>query len=164
MTFGIPHDILPLDEDGKLKDGLMEAFVEERRAIDAARKSAIGDRIDYPNPEDVLMGRGRPYQEYPGNAFLSTIFNARREEYHQAGRFEKTVMSYDITKVIHDRGGRFIQRDETTGGWFVVAENVAREKISGGFRTRTRRQETQDKGTMEPSKKRSKVDPSLFPY
>ena len=154
MPFGIPNQILPIDESGNMKDGLMEAFVDERKTLEAARAKAIGERIDFPSPDDVLMGRGRPYQEYSGNAFLATILNARRDEYNNADRFHKTVMSYDIVKAIHDRGGRFIQRDESTGGWRVVSEAVAREKVSGGFRTRTRRQEAQESGKNEGSNKR----------
>jgi hypothetical protein len=141
MTFGIPNSNLPIDEGGKLKDGVMEEFVRKRISSEATYREAIGDRIDYPKKLDVLHGRGRPYQEYHGNAFLSTILSARRDEYNMASRFEKTVISYDIVKQIHDRGGRFIQRDEATGGWTVVPEAVAREKVSSGFRTRTRRQE-----------------------
>lgn len=68
MRFGIPNHILPLDENGNLKKGLMEAFVLKRRAIDKARDKENGDRIDYPEQHDVLHGRGRPYQDFPGSA------------------------------------------------------------------------------------------------
>lgn len=160
MSFGIRNNILPVDSAGELKKGLMEAFAEKRRSIEAAHREAIGDRIDYPGENDVIFGRGRPYQEYCGNAFLAKILNARREEYNDASRFEKTVISYDVAKVIHDKGGRFLQRDETTGGWSVVSESVAREKIASGFRTRTRLQEEHDNG-IYPRKKRTKMDPAL---
>jgi hypothetical protein len=163
MTFGIPNHILPLDNNGNLKAGLVQAFVAKRRAIEDAQRETIGDRIDYPLKDDVLHGRGRPYQEYAGNAFLSRIFNARRDEYNNASRFDKTVIAYDIVKMIHERGGRFIQRDEATGGWTVVSDSVAREKISSGFRTRTRRQDN-DMARIERSNKRTKVDTNIGFY
>mmetsp|Transcript_13007 Transcript_13007/g.20941 ORF Transcript_13007/g.20941 Transcript_13007/m.20941 type:complete len:477 (+) Transcript_13007:249-1679(+) len=141
MTFGLPNYILPLDDYGNLKEGVMENFIAKRKAIEAADAEAREGRIDYPNKMDILLGRGKPYQEYHGNAVLSTILNDRRDEYNNASRFEKTVISYDIVKRVHESKGRFIQRDEASGGWVIVPEAVAREKVSSGFRTRSRRQE-----------------------
>jgi hypothetical protein len=142
MTFGITREILQLDENGNLKPGVMQPFLEKRQALEASSEQD-SDQIDFPRKFDVLLGRGRPYQDYSGNLALTHLLNARTEEYKNASRFEKTVISYDIVKSIHDRGGRFLQRDESTGGWQKVSETMAREKVSNRLRIRIRAQADQ---------------------
>ncbi|KAG7361442.1 hypothetical protein IV203_036542 [Nitzschia inconspicua] len=165
MTFGITRSILQLDDNGNLKPGVMQSFYERRRALEKAREDINSGRIDYPAEMDVLLGRGRPYQNYSGNTLLSNILNVRRQEYNEASRFEKTVIAYDIVKTIHENGGRFIQRNESTDGWVEVPEAVARDKVSSGFRSKARVQESQAtkrnvEFALEQVQKRNKVDRS----
>jgi hypothetical protein len=116
MTFGIPNDILPIDDSGNMKPEVIENFLNKRRAIEAAYAESMASRIDYPSRNDVLMGRGRPYQEYSGNMILASILDTRLEEYNRGSRFEKTVISYDTAQMIRTSGGRFLQRNDETGG------------------------------------------------
>jgi hypothetical protein len=139
ITFGIAKQVLSVDGSGELKPDIVNHFFEKRTSIEAARKEEALGRIEYPSPRDVLLGRGKPYQEYWGNLLLGNFIDTRRDQYNKASRFEKTCISMDMVKVLQESGGRFIQRNETTGGWVEVEDPVAREKVSSGFRTKTKR-------------------------
>jgi hypothetical protein len=95
-------------------------------------------RIDYPLMRDILLGRGKPYQEYPGNKMLAQVIEARKEEYQNVDRFAKICISIEIGKQMEEAEHRFLTRDKETGGWMEADEGVIREKISGGFRTKKR--------------------------
>jgi hypothetical protein len=138
MTFGINRSILPFNAKNEVRGVFMENFLKKRLAIEAKRRNEGGDRVDYPTENDCLLGRGRPYQDFPGNVQLSKLINSRREEYNRADRWQKTVISYDVARTIADLGGRFLQRDNMTGGWKVVDEGVARDKVASSFRVRVR--------------------------
>ena len=91
--------------------------------------------IEYPGPNDVLLGRGRPFQEYIGNRQFISLVEAERERYQRTeDKFEKTCISIDIVKKIQDIGGRFLDRTEE--GWEVVNDVTAREKASRAFRAK----------------------------
>ena len=90
--------------------------------------------VEYPSSNDVLLGRGRPFQVW--NCHLSELIKMHRERYEGApSRFEKTCISIDIVKTVKSTGGRFLQRSQDEGGWVEVSDDVAREKVSCGFRT-----------------------------
>ena len=93
--------------------------------------------ITYPNPSDVLVGRGYPYQAFPGNNKLLEIIEEEfLERYRETSHpFEKTCIHLEVVKAVEEvRGGRFIKR--TPQGWEVVNETVARKKVSSCFRSR----------------------------
>lgn len=141
MTFGIPKDYLPIDGQGRLREEFIRSFLDKRKEIELAYQEECAGRIDFPTKQDILLGRGKPYQEYSGNLLLALVIDTRRDEYNKGGRFEKTCISMDIAKTLKDRGVRFLQRDEASGGWTEADDVIAREKVSSGFRTKTRRNE-----------------------
>ena len=151
--------------------------------------------ILYPSEYDVLLGRGRPFQEWAGNKYLVRCVDDVRDKYtNLSDKFEKTLLTMDVLAKIHDKGGRFIQRvnnssssiddpdvnegvgmpsktaeenisqtqkpfspssmitsetttANTTRGWRVVSNDVAREKISHTFRTKKSSSETRQSST-----------------
>ena len=108
---------------------------------DSGKKVAAKNIIEFPTSQDILLGRGRPYQEYPGNLALSEIIEQHRQRYQLANRFEKTCISKMVVQIVKEqRGARFLQRaGEDSKEWEEVSDSVAREKVSHGFRTKTRR-------------------------
>lgn len=146
MTFGIPKVDLLVDEEGNVKVEFAQRYFEKRRQIEAVYKKASSERIDYPTSRDILLGRGKPYQEFSGNVLLAIAIDARRDEYARADRFEKTCISIEISKQLTESGSRFLTRDKDKEGWILADENVVREKISSGFRTKTRRSEAATHG------------------
>jgi hypothetical protein len=114
-----------------------QRYLERRLQIEAKTaddRSNTGGLL-YPNPNDVLVGRGRPYREYSGNQRWSRLIDALLEKHHRsADRFAKTCITMDVVKTVHERGGRFLSRTST--GWEVLDDLTAREKTASGFRTR----------------------------
>lgn len=63
---------------------------------------------------DVLMGRGSPSAEYPGNMRFRQLVTDRRTEYLKCNRREdKHRIAMEIIDTIHERGGHFLQRITT---------------------------------------------------
>jgi hypothetical protein len=113
--------------------------VEEKRARVTAKPKAEG-RIDHPRSADVVLGRGRPFQEFPGNVRLAFLIEQQRQVYQALDRLNKTALSLEIVKLVKNTGGRFLKRcEDDIGGWIEVADDVARDKVSHGFRTKTKR-------------------------
>ena len=163
MTFGISQSILPFNEDGEIQGYFIENFRRKRLSVEAERREAQGDRVDYPSMKDVLLGRGRPYQYHPGNVHLANLIKARREEYNAADRWQKTVISYDVARMIADNGGRFLQRHDS--GWKVVDQGVARDKVASSFRVRVRlldSNHSSEETSSDHRQKRSKMEDNTF--
>ena len=66
---------------------------------------------DIPKPVDVLLGRGRPFQDYLGNIRLAQLVEDKRNNYQLADKHEKT-------------------------GWKEVSDLVAPDKVSQTFCTK----------------------------
>lgn len=69
-------------------------FIKQRRRLEAASSLATArntGNIDFPLSNDVLLGRGRPYQEFTGNARLSAVIDMHRDAYDQGNRTVKTA-------------------------------------------------------------------------
>ena len=67
--------------------------------------------ITDPSPDDVLMGRGAPSTDFPGNMRFRDLVKERREEYINAKRRkEKQIIAGEIIATIKSRGGRFLER------------------------------------------------------
>lgn len=96
--------------------------------------------IDYPNPMDVLLGRGKPYQEYSGNIKWFAIMEQWRSRYEASARGQKWAISQEVIGQVRANGGRFLERENDVGGWVEVSDEKARLKISHGFRHQMRRQ------------------------
>jgi hypothetical protein len=137
-SFGIPRSILSVNENGELKGTDIDRYMDCRRRKETLVPSA-SSIIDCPREDDVLLGRGRPYQIYPGNFFLKKVIEKEIEAYQRADRFEKTCISEEIVRMIQGKNGRFLKRDDSGMGWIVVDDKSAREKVSHGFRTKKSR-------------------------
>jgi hypothetical protein len=169
-TFGISPESLPIDVDGTVNLDMHKRWLEGRThteeayaTIDAALKiSHDGTIILYPLANDVLLGRGRPFQEFPGNVHMAEIVDAYREEYESVGKLQKTAISSKVVQLIREsKGGRFLKKDG--GRWVEVTDDVARLKASHGFRTKTRRNSLTGEGILPYSRIRLFVDDGNAP-
>ena len=153
MQFGIPKNALPFQDmmNGNLKGGLYDEYIARQTQLeylDAKRQREANippeGKILYPNIHDVLLGRGRPQQEYPGNVQLASIVDVCREAYKSASKEGKTRKATEIVAMIKGYGGRFLKKEDTndksfsssqSGYWVeVVDDRTAREKVSHTFR------------------------------
>ena len=141
MTFGVSCHSLLRGNDEIDKQRLRQNYVEKRMKIEEEearrrdQKELETEIIVYPKKDDVLVGRGRPYQDFAGNLRLSRMVDAHMPRYWQcSNRFEKTCLFLDLVKKVQEYGGRFLERKPE--GWLIVSDTVAREKVSSGFRTK----------------------------
>ena len=94
-----------------------------------------------PLPNDILLGRGKPIQQRPGNIrFREMIDNHIIGEKHDqdgntSSKFAKKHPTIYIIHLVKGEGGRFLKKLED-GGWVEVDEATARAKVSHAFRTR----------------------------
>jgi len=85
-------------------------------------------RIQTPNQNDVLIGRGKVVYVHIGNLWLRKLVTDRLSEYEAAYYAEKQHVSDDVVRTIHKHGGLFLKEDETW--WIEVDEETARNKVS----------------------------------
>jgi hypothetical protein len=141
MTFGIScHALLPggneIDKQTLRHDYIqrrVETELEEARCRDLEELRT--GLIMYPKPLDVLVGRGRPYQDFPGNLRMLLLVDGHMDRYWNChDRFDKTCLFMDLVKKVQEYSGRFLERKPD--GWVVVNDTIARDKVSSGFRTK----------------------------
>ena len=150
-SFGIPAENLPLDAwSGRFLDNTnFYKYLEERKAIEdeIVLRQAISyaDRI-IPTSNDVLLGRGRPFHNHLGNKRLSTLIEQHKARYDEAGTTygKKNNICEEVVDLVHEAGGRFLKKQDVSShnngenessAWEIVGRDMAREKISHGFRT-----------------------------
>ena len=98
--------------------------------------------VPFPGKRDVLIGRGKPYQNYPGNHAWFRIINGFLDRYREAdSRFYRTVVSMDAASTVHASEIRFLLEKITTGGsvgWKVLNENEVQGKVSVSLQNQNR--------------------------
>lgn len=134
MTFGIPVDHLPIDGDN-LKNGNHQKWIARQKVRDSLiKRDGVFSGIDTPRRFDVLLGRGKNFQEHLGNQYMRREVEARVEDYQSSSREGKLDLINKVFGDIQSQHGRFLRRDKD--GWFLeVSESVATEKVASSFRT-----------------------------
>ena len=83
-----------------------------------------------PGPYDVICGRGKDVLQHPGNRRYRQLINASLRSYVATStKLEKTLLVTSIIRMVEEfstTGGGFIKK--STGTWYKVSENYAREK------------------------------------
>ena len=111
--------------------------IERQDEIDRLEEETKTGIIYYPQKDDILIGRGRPYQDYIGNDRWGRLIESNLDFYHKhIDKFAKTCLSMDIVKQVHAYGGRFIERTKDGTAWKVIDDIKAREKTAISFRSR----------------------------
>jgi hypothetical protein len=136
QSFGLPAQQVPVNANsGKLKIKAHQKWIETRIKREKATKSGTEFHgIECPELKDLLFGRGRPIMRHPGNVLLRNLIEARYQEYDEATtRTEKTEVARSIVRELRQSSCRFLKEDPN-GYWVEVSSEVARQKISAGFR------------------------------
>jgi len=146
MTFGISADGLPVDSHGNRDITRTFAWLQERHLLEMQEQEQKrqqqqregAEAIEYPHPNDVLLGRGRPFQEWPGNKRLSEWIDQYYPVFSESDRSTKTSISKGIVQMVKAAGGRFLKRGDDND-WVLVSDYDGREKVSHAFRNRKQR-------------------------
>ena len=151
-SFGIPAEHLPVDKiTGQYLDNtwLNENYLVERKRLEdeqLARRQNYDEEVIVPTGKDCLLGRGRPFQEHVGNVRLAAMIDQHRAEFSEAGTTygQKTKVCDTIVNLIHESGGRFLRHktSDPLDGWEVVDSDIARDKVSHGFRVKRMKRNT----------------------
>ena len=90
----------------------------------------------HPSSNDVLLGRGAPFNKHSGNKQYYEILKNHYDEYNKCqNQYKgKTMIAEKIVRIIHKNSGRFLKKDRLTGTWKEVSDAEARGKVSHGFR------------------------------
>jgi len=85
-----------------------------------------------PHENDVLMGRGGKNNQHSGNEKLRGMARLEGENYRKSSKKGKSYISRQLVQQVRslDPPGRFLKRDNETGDWEDVGDDVAREKAS----------------------------------
>ncbi len=84
--------------------------------------------------DDVLCGRGGATNNHDGNKRFRSTVAEHQPEYLGARKKDKVVIARRIVRIIRERGGRFLRRDDATGQWIDVGDKKAAEKTSQALR------------------------------
>ena len=117
--------------------------LEKQRATTNTNRLVDGDEddeiiyIESPNPNDVLVGRGLPYQTHIGNLRLGDLVETKYLSHFMStdSKVEKTLINLSVVNDIRQQKlGRFIER--TSQGWVLSSDEQARKKVNSCFRSK----------------------------
>jgi hypothetical protein len=134
LGFGIPVDLIPFSQNGAIKKTNLNRWI----AKNIARETELALRgtfsgIDLPTRNDVLMGKGKPYQYHHGNVHLRELVDAHKEDYHAAPQSpDKMDVVYKVMSIIKNRSGRFLEKDYD-GWWRELPDADVMEKVRTRF-------------------------------
>lgn len=107
--------------------------------MSGAKGDAAPERVDTPNVNDVLCGRGGSINSHAGNEHFRQLVEKRKRVYLTA-RFkrEKRLIASSIVSEIRelDPPGRFLARKggKENGYWYDIGDEKARDKTSQALR------------------------------
>jgi len=90
------------------------------------------DKEIQPHENDVLMGRGGKNNQHTGNEKLRRLARLESKHYRIASKNGKSCISRNLVKLVRCMSppGRFLKKNNATGTWEDVGDDVAREKAS----------------------------------
>jgi hypothetical protein len=159
MTFGIPTQLLPINNAGDYNLEHVRLFLESRRALErsevptptqSATCSNGQSRVSVPGPLDVLLGRDKVAQNHRGNLRYLHMIESYMDRYDAAHRDKKKI-AIAVTNAVKNTGGRFLESDGN--GWLEVDDEIAIEKAATAFRSRRKnckREERNSKRKEDP--------------
>ncbi len=91
-------------------------------------------RIEEPNENDVLSGRGNNVNYHPGNLYFRHLVKELKIDYVAALKQDKPVFSKSIVQIVRNGGGRFLKQDAKTGLWNDIGDKQALAKTRQALR------------------------------
>mmetsp|Transcript_35772 Transcript_35772/g.86535 ORF Transcript_35772/g.86535 Transcript_35772/m.86535 type:complete len:489 (+) Transcript_35772:75-1541(+) len=87
-----------------------------------------------PSDGDVLSGRGRFFQNHPGNVRFREFVEQHSNEYDKLERHQRMIFTTKLTHILHARNVRFVKQT-TRADWVVMDFSEVRSKVSQQFRS-----------------------------
>ncbi|KAL3926190.1 MAG: hypothetical protein SGBAC_013571 [Bacillariaceae sp.] len=130
---GIDPFCIPVNDKGEITDHVEECQRTEELRRQERLKYPARSTIGVPFFEDVLLGKGTPFQTHAGNQKFRKLVVDRQKEYEKVERGIKRYISQEIVDIIKGNGGLFLKQDGSK--WVPVDNEVAVMKVSNVFRT-----------------------------
>ena len=112
-----------------------ETPADTHNAKSSSTTSTRDGIIQTPNANDVLLGRGKFCQSHHGTVEFNKLVEKYRMQYQTAQtHIEKTTINQLIVQIIHEKNGRFLQRDKASGQWKEVSIEIAWERVGRRYR------------------------------
>lgn len=96
------------------------------------------ERVDNVRQHDIIFGRGKGYQNHPGNQRMREIIDKYKIQYHSMRKLEKRRLVERVYKEITEDGAKFLKNVDGENAWVVVDAQVAMQKVSHTLRCRKR--------------------------
>ncbi|KAL3902963.1 MAG: hypothetical protein SGILL_010629 [Bacillariaceae sp.] len=149
LTFGIPVQDFPDNEDGMIDSVKFRSLVRTRTSVDNALKASgkfcLDDsHVECPRQKDILFSRGGSYFSHLGNVRFRHTLETKRE-LHQAGRTneEKSRIVQEIVNSLQSDGFRFLTWDNSVGLWDNLTDSVViRGKVASAMRDHCKRRKS----------------------
>jgi len=117
-----------------------------------------------PTKDDVLTGRGGYTNQNPGNKRYREDLENQKVLYRElgetreevTGKLLKTYVAEAVVVQVKTMGGRFLDKDLTTGRWYVMSDSKAREKAAQALRTNETKEDRRAKRMKCMEKKKKK--------
>jgi hypothetical protein len=132
QSFGIPASIFPLTEKGEVTNDYNREMWEKRRTLERAKQKVV--RVGVPGRNDVLLGRGKGFQQHIGNVRYRHLIEEHLTQYESVSKIGKKELTEEVVEIIKEASGRFLKED--SAGWAEVGDDVARFKVSHTFRSK----------------------------
>ncbi|CAJ1950196.1 unnamed protein product [Cylindrotheca closterium] len=98
-------------------------------------------RVQNPGPGDILFGRGRGFQEHPGNQRMLKIISKYKQAYKSQKRSKKREFVEAVYDEITRDGSRFLKKLEGENCWVEVSIPISLEKVSHTLRGKRKGEE-----------------------
>ncbi|KAG7348149.1 hypothetical protein IV203_016854 [Nitzschia inconspicua] len=143
----------------------VQASTNEKKNSDYHKP--LEERIHQPNPYDVLLGRGKPFQNHRGNQEMLRVVDSYRSKYHDVERSCKNEIVEEVLRVVKSNGGRFLERieDFENSYWSEVEHSIAYRKIGHAFRSNARQLSVERRENLGgSSRKRKNLPQGMQPH
>jgi hypothetical protein len=144
----------------------------EEESVDDLTPASILEGSSDPNgprKKDVLLGRGKPFQNFSGNRRMLRIVSQFKSQYAAKPRDQKRLYVETALEAVLKDGARFLRRVETAEGshkWEEVDRAAAAEKVWHVLRSKGEARSKKIRHTSEPGDDHVQLDyplPSTFP-
>ncbi|CAJ1962889.1 unnamed protein product [Cylindrotheca closterium] len=129
---GIDPSCIPINGKGEITDHSEHSQILEQQRRQERLLYPTRSTIAVPFCEDVLLGKGTPFQIHLGNKKLRQFVADRFKKYERAQKGEKKAVAYEIIDAVRGNGGLFLKQDGNR--WAPATDDVALLKVGALFR------------------------------
>jgi hypothetical protein len=126
------------------------------------------ETVRSPKDADILIGRGKPFQNHAGNKHMRGLVEQHKDRYNSADRDMRKLVALDVLDMLTARGSRFLKRpfrkanisSNVDDGWEVASRDEACEKLCHALRSKPPRKRKSPQAAIAPAARRSRASVS----